>query len=79
MAKGLILSGNKFLWKGTEGFTDISDLGLKMWPGHFYIHSHKTGAKILFICAGPFYENEELGGYKYIAPAKNVSVTLFND
>ena len=81
----LIINGNKFTWKRSEGSgsTFISDLNLSAWPGSFYVKSQRTGQQKLFL----FYENimtgrgedRELGGKKYICPGQNLEVTVWND
>lgn len=76
------ISGRHFTWnKETgNGCTEISDLQWTHFPPSFYIESHRTGEKRLFLRSDELRSDDnECQGFKYFVPGGNIEVTLFND
>lgn len=82
-ARALTVPSAKFTWQDGVGSTEISDLGWRQLPQHFYVESGKTGDTRLFLFhetikqgAG---EDEETTGWSYICPGGGLTITIHND
>lgn len=76
-----VIDGRKFTWKGNEGSTELSDLGMSAWPANFYIYSPRTGQQKLFLQGAADIDptENELRSIRYFNPGGGISVTIFND
>lgn len=78
----ITVSGNKFTWVNGRGCSEASDLGWQAFPTQFYIKSHKTGKKLLFLVDADLLEaTQGVEGLPitYFSPGNNVVVNVFND
>lgn len=81
--------GSLFMWKGSQGCCDASDLGTtvdaRIWndacDSGFYIKSHKTGERKLFTCTDVSMDDEgDLAWAKYVSVDDNkIAVLVYND
>ena len=77
MAKLTTFNGRDFTWKKNKGMSNLSLLGLREFPGSFYIRSHKTGESKLFLPNHEAAENLDGEAYEYFVPGGDLVVQIY--
>lgn len=80
MAKIPTIDGHLFSWTDSEGAAMESDLRDYDMNSGFYVRSHKSGNKKLFLYADCDRDNEgDIMNWNFFVPGENITIKIFND